>query len=371
MLSFGVSKRSEVRVVSVFGLTLFLLLSTLPIGFAANNPNGKCSAEGKTAKINNAKYICTKSGKKLVWKKIPTAAPSISSRDKPSSPSDPVIARINSRLVDLPKPAVSQAPPVEWIYPADSNLERIKNLQLQHQRLSNQFPSFYRWDKSAIGLIDSNPTRILDKLLAAKCGEGFIQSVRRLEKDPTLAGAGTSYCKGQLFAYFMDKNVSDQHWNFILGSEYGGIIQQNVAAANKFKNYPNSNWYSEAPNWYAEGGQTLISVIAEAAETRKWSFDLKLEGGMQGGDWCMNDTLVVNRCSGVIGIAALQIAIALYGWDAPLTLFKFLEPNMNQAVLFESGFPDSFEQFNEWSAAYLRYVRYGTELPASLLNRLK
>ena len=352
-------------------ISFSLSLALLPAAQASKRPNSSCKKLGLTTSISGTKYVCAKSGKKLVWKKGPTALASSSSSNKSPLASDPVIARINSRLVDLPKPTPSQVPPVEWIYPADSNLERVKSLQLQHQRLTNQFPAFYSWRETAIALIDTNPTRILDKLLAANCGEGYIQSVRRLEKDSTLAGAGTSFCNDQLFAYFMDKNVSDQHWNFILGSEFGGIIQQNVAAAHKFKNFPNSNWYSEIPNWYAEGGQTLISVIAEAAETRKWSFDLKLEGGMQGGDWCMNDTLVVNRCSGVIGIAALQIAIALYGWDAPLTLFKYLEPNMNQAVLFESGFPDTFEQFNEWSSAYLRYVRYGTELPASLINRLK
>ena len=113
-----------------------------------------------------------------------------------------------------------------------------------------------------------------------------------------------------------------------------------------------------------------MSVIAEAVETRKWSFDLKLDGGMQG-DWCMSDTLEVSRCSGVIGIAALELATALYGWDAPLTLFKFLEPDMSQTLLFESGFPDSFAQFNDWSVAYLQYLRYGKKLPISLINRLK
>lgn len=351
-------------------ISLTLALVSSPSALGANVANGKCPSPGKTSTIGGAKYICTKSGKKLMWKKVAVASTPNESNKKPSVPGNPVIARINAMLKNLPRPEISQAPKVDWIYPADSNLERVKILQKQHQRMSNQYPEYYRWEGTAIAIIESNPTKILEKLVSAKCGDGYIQSVKRLEADASLSGAGTSFCQGQLFAYFMDRNVSDQKWNFVIGSEYGGIIQQNMAAAHKFKNFPNSNWYSEAPNWYAEGGQTLISVIAEAVETRKWSYDLRLDGGMQGGDWCMSDTLINNRCSSVIGIAAVELAIALYGWDAPLTLFKFLEPNMNQAMLFESGFPDTFAQFNEWSVAYLQYLRYGKELPASLITRL-
>ena len=373
------------------GTTVFILSAHVPASATTIKAGNKCIKVNQIVKKGTTEFFCTK---KKLWVKrkvvtvpkaspTPTPAPTFSPTPTPAptfSPAplkteqaplgNPVVSRINSRLLELPKPSTSQAPDVDWIFPADSNLTRVNVLQLQHQRLSNQYPEFYRWSGTAIAVIDSNPTRILDKLISANCSEGYIQSVKRLEADPTLSGAGTSFCNGQLFAYFLDRNMSDQKWNFVIGSEYGGIIQMNVAQAHKFKNFPNTDWYSATPNWYAEGSQTLLSVISEAAETREWSFDLKLEGGMQG-DWCMSDTLEVNRCSDVIGTAAVELAVALYGWDAPLTLFKFLEPNISQSLLFESGFPDSFTQFNGWSVAYLRYLRYGTELPTDLINRLK
>jgi hypothetical protein len=371
--------------------TVFVLFAHAPAIGSTIKAGSKCTKVNQIVKRGTTEFFCTQ--KKLWVKrkvvtspkvtKTPTPAPTFSPAPTPvatltPAPSkteqaafgNPIVARINSRLLVLPKPSNLQAPDVDWIFPTDSNSTRVNILKLQHQRLSNQYPEFYRWGGKAIAVIDSNPTRIVEKLESANCSQGYIQSVKRLEADPTLSGAGTSFCNGQLFAYFLDRNMSDQKWNFVVGSEFGGIIQMNMAQAHKFKNFPNTDWYSATPNWYAEGSQTLISVISEAAETRKWSFDLKLEEGMQG-DWCMNDTLEVNRCSGVIGIAAMELAVALYGWDAPLTLFKFLEPNISQSLLFESGFPDSFAKFNEWSVAYLRYLRYGTELPADLINRLK
>lgn len=356
-------------------VTVSIISAHAPASGSVVKAGAKCTKVNQVVKSGNKEFFCSK--KKLWVQRKVFTLPKTAATPNPTSTakkqavlSNPVIARINSMLLELPKPALSQAPDVNWIFPVTLNPTRVKILQTQHQRLSNQYPEFYRWSEVAIAVVDSNPTDIIKKLVSADCGAGYIQSVKRLEADSTLAGAGTSFCDGKLFAYFLDRNMSDQKWNFVMGSEYGGIIQMNIAKAHKFKNFPNSDWYSATPNWYAEGGQTLISVIAEAVETRKWSFDLKLEEGMQG-DWCMSDTLEVNRCSGVIGIAAVELAIALYGFDAPLTLFKFLEPDINQALLFESGFPDTFTQFNKWSVAYLQYLRNGTELPAALINRLK
>ena len=331
----------------------------------------KCTKVNQTRKVGTKVFICSNKKVWLQQKVLPapkvTATPAATNQ---AEISNPVIARIKSLLIGLPVPKTATAPNVDWIYPADSNLNRIQILRQQHQLLSNYYQDLYRWNGIAVGIIDTNPSSIIEKLVAAKCSEGYIQSVRRLEADPSLMGAGTSYCGGQLFAYFLDRNMSDHRWNNILGSEFGGIIQDSVARSHKFKDFPNSSPYSAAPNWYAEGGQNLLPVIAEGAATKVWNFDLRLHEGMRG-DWCMNDTLEVNRCSDVIGTAAVELAVALYGMDAPLILFKYLEPDINQKSLFESGFPDSFAQFNEWSVAYLKYLRYGTTLPTSLLSRLK
>jgi hypothetical protein len=61
---------SESKKVLLLLISLTLVLVSGPSAIAANFANGKCPSAGDKTTINGAKYICTKSGKKLIWKKI-------------------------------------------------------------------------------------------------------------------------------------------------------------------------------------------------------------------------------------------------------------------------------------------------------------
>lgn len=348
-------------------MALSLLTFNTPSFATAIKAGSPCKKVSEIRKVGSTEFICSK---KKVWNERSQKKIGLPTSNPHPSLGNLVVSRINSRLPTLPTPNQGVAPKVEWVYPSNSNSNRIKGLQQQHQWLSDFYKDLYLWNGTATAIVDTNPTAVIEKLYSAKCGNEFIESARRLESNVDLIGAGTSFCSGQLVAYFIDRNMSDQKWNNILGSEFGGIIQANAARLGTFRSSPDSDWYSATPNWYAEGSQVLISVLAEAASTRKWNLDLKMHPGMKG-DWCAGDTLERNRCSDLIGAVATELAIALYGWEAPLTLLKYLEPNIDQVKLFEAGFPDSFKQFNSWTVAYYQYLRSGTQLPNDLVQRLR
>jgi hypothetical protein len=56
-------------------ISLVLFVSVLsPHAFASVKPGTKCSAQGQTKNWQGKKYVCIKSGKKLVWNKGVTFA---------------------------------------------------------------------------------------------------------------------------------------------------------------------------------------------------------------------------------------------------------------------------------------------------------
>jgi hypothetical protein len=300
---------------------------------------------------------------------LPATQPSANPNQNPgaSNNANPVVAKINKivRQLDFPKTIV--APPVEWKFSTGTSTARLESLKQQHQRFSEAFPTLYLWERSALALVSSDATWLRVEMENAGCKGGVIEPLRRLEADEKLTGAGTSVCGGRLVAFFLDRNMSDSKWSNLVGSEFGGVIQENSFKKSPAYKSLNSNWYSSSPNWYAEGGQTVLSVIASAKVSRTWSHQGRQLAQVT--PYCIDDTLISFKCA-TIGEAGVELLISLYGWDSAFIWFENFDTSKSFEMSFMETFKDPYEKFQEWTLSYYRYLAKGQPLPKDLLDRL-
>lgn len=341
---------------------------------AAPKAGAKCKTKNMVFTNSKGNLKCLSRNGNLKWQKVSSNSSSVQTKQPVQSPIEKnlnyVREKINQMAVTLAPSQKTNPPPVDWVATPEISPERVQSLREQHQSLSDAYPTLYFWSEKALAFISSDPTVIRIRMESEGCSGGYLDSIRYLEANPLAQGAGTTYCRGRFTAYFLDRNVKISHWNNILGSEFGGAIQENSTKLGGFKSSGNANWYSLTPKWYSEGSQTILSVIAEVKATGKWNLDFNEQNGFVG-DWCMSDTLYENRCPNLIGIVALELAVALYGWDAPTHLFKYLDTSKSQDIYFQEAFGDSLETFNKWSVSYLQYLKNRKPLPGDLVERLK
>ena len=375
---------------SISIVVMLILALSLPNGLeAAVTPKigAKCIKKNQTVLVGKTKLICLGVKKSLIWQKYPQApsktpvvtpvSPSPTSTPTPSSTpvapttkaQNPVVRKINTMFGSLALPTNTIPPAVQWVTTPDVNQSRLESLKFQHQRLSDAFPSLYFWDKPALAIVSPDVTWIRIKMEEAGCQGGVIDNLRRYEVDKTLTGAGTSTCKGVLTAFFLDRGFTDVMWSNVLGSEFGGAIQENSYKKSPAYKSGDPNWYSNAANWYAEGSQTILSVIAAAKVSRSWSHQGRTLERIS--PYCSDDTLTINKCGSYsIGEAAVELLIALYGWDSATRWFENIDLTKKQEVTFEETFKEPLEKFQSWADSYFRYLAKGEPLSASLLTRL-
>jgi hypothetical protein len=296
---------------------------------------------------------------------VPTATPS----PGPTENKNPVVTKIRGMIPNLKFPTETVAPPVEWIATSEIDPGKLQSLKNQHQLLSNAYPDLYRWTKPALAVISNDATWVRTQLETAGCSPNIIEVIKIYETDVTRPAAGTTYCRERLTAFFLVRNTTDQKWSTILGSEFGGVIQENSSKNSPLYRDGGRSWYSSTPRWYSEGSQLIILVIAKTQQTRLWNQESMVYQNI--GSYCADDDLVELKCDFILGMAAAELAVALYGWDAPLRLFGKLDPKLTQQEIFQSTFGDSFELFRGWSRAYLQYLANGDPLPLDLTSRLK
>jgi hypothetical protein len=340
----------------------------------------KCVKKNQTVLVGKTKLICLVVKKTLIWQKYsetpsktpvvttvsPTAAPTPTVT--PVKSQNPVVQKINTMFGSLSMPIKTIPPAVQWLIAPDVNQNRLESLKFQHQRLSDAFPSLYFWDKPALAIVSPDAAWLRVKMEEAGCKGAVLDNLRRYEADKNLAGAGTSICKGVLTAFFLDRNFTEVLWSNVLGSEFGGVIQENSYKKSPAFKTGDPNWYSNTASWYAEGSQTLLSVIASAKVLSSWSH--KGRSLEKISPYCLDDSLANSKCGNVISEAAVELLVALYGWDAALKWFENIDLTKKQETTFEETFKDPFEKFQGWADSYFRYLAKGVPLPASLLTRL-
>ena len=363
--------------VRVFLLVVLLIVQMHPSA-AAVKVGDKCSKVGIIAKSKPTNLICVKSGKVNRWAKVkqaatptpsPTPSPTPTPSPSPTKNVNLVATKIRATIPNLKVPTVTVAPPVEWITTPEIDPSKIESLKNQHQLLSDAFPDLYQWTKPALAVISNDATWVRTQLEAAGCSANIIDVIRIYETDVTRPAAGTTYCRERLTGFFLVRNTTDQKWSTILGSEFGGVIQENSAKNSPLYRDGGRSWYSSTPRWYSEGSQLIILVIAKTQQTRLWNQESMVYQNIS--PYCADDDLVEIKCDFILGMAAAELAVALYGWDAPLRLFGKLDSKLTQQEIFQSTFGDSFELFRGWSRAYLQYLAKGETLPLDLSTRLK
>jgi len=364
-----------------FSIVVMLILAlSLPNSLeAAVTPKigAKCIKKNQTVLVGKTKLICLVVKKSLIWQKYsqtpsktpvsPNATPTPTVT--PVKAENPVVQKINSMIGSLSMPIKTAPPVVQWLSTPDINQSRLESLKLQHQRLSEAFPSLYFWDKPALALVSPDATWLRVKMEEAGCQGGVLDNLRRYEADKNLAGAGTSTCKGVLTAFFLDRNFTEVLWSNVLGSEFGGAIQENSYKKSPAYKSGDPNWYSNTASWYAEGSQTILSVIATAKVSRSWSHEGRNLEKIN--PYCADDTLTNSKCGVYFtGEAAVELLIALYGWDSATKWFENIDLTKKQEVTFEETFKEPLEKFQGWADSYYRYIAKGEPLPASLQTRL-
>lgn len=340
----------------------------------------KCVKKNQTVLVGKTKLICLVVKKTLIWQKyseIPSKTPVVTTVSPTAAPTptvtpvksqNPVVQKINTMFGSLSMPIKTIPPAVQWLIAPDVNQNRLESLKFQHQRLSDAFPSLYFWDKPALAIVSPDAAWLRVKMEEAGCKGAVLDNLRRYEADKNLAGAGTSICKGVLTAFFLDRNFTEVLWSNVLGSEFGGVIQENSYKKSPAFKTGDPNWYSNTASWYAEGSQTLLSVIASAKVLSSWSH--KGRSLEKISPYCSDDSLANSKCGNVISEAAVELLVALYGWDAALKWFENIDLTKKQETTFEETFKDPFEKFQGWADSYFRYLAKGVPLPASLLTRL-
>lgn len=283
-------------------------------------------------------------------------------------PVNPVVARIEQRLTTTARTTATVPVTIRWEVSPEFPASRLQSLFDQHQRLSDAYGEMYRWEGGAIGIVSTDPAWIRQRLEALQCPAEMIAHYRNLEKrTDNIAAGGTTYCGGVATAFFLDRNGSDAQWEHLLGSEFGSMIQRRASARSMMVG--GFDWYSATPSWYSEGGQTMLSAIAAAKSSGVWRFDSRQRIAALTG-WCAQDTMASMRCHDHLGAAALELAVALYGWDAPVAMYEHLNQDKDATRMFDAAFPDRFEVFSVWADAYFAYLMRGTPLPQDLVSRL-
>jgi hypothetical protein len=406
-------RSARTAVVVLSAALLCGVLATSPAA-AAPKPGATCAKQNDLAFSAKQRFVCKPKRGVLVWQKVtkpaaakrqartstvpvslPQAAPvatapvaSAPASTRPvvvapaaaptapvetatpvnQTPVNPVVARIEKLLAVTARSTPTTPVAIRWEVSPEFPADRLQNLFDQHQRLADAYGEMYRWDGGAVGVVSTDPVWIRQRLEAMHCPQGTLEFLRILEqRTDDMAAGGTTFCGGVATAFFLNRNGSDAQWEHLLGSEFGSMIQRRAAA--RSTTLGNLDWYTTTPTWYSEGGQTMLSAVAAAKTSGVWRFDSRQRIAALTG-WCDQDTMASMRCHEPLGSAALELAVALYGWDAPVAMYEHLSQDKDQARMFGAAFGDRFEVFAGWADAYFAYLMRGTPLPEELVSRL-
>ena len=295
---------------------------------------------------------------------------------------NPVFNRLNSRIKELPIPSKSTSlPSIDWIL-QDSSFESFqRGLLEQHSQLSDQYPTLYRWDGAALGIIGDLVTWTPSSPLVTGQCTRFVSQVSDMWRalpflDKRLL-AGTTECESKVLAAFRPNPAAPIPDGDLMAQEFGGEIQMNSQRENPATARVGRGALN-IPNWYLQGGQTAIAFVAHVAAKRT------TEGASSKAfvnDECRNVTLdsmnikagangIPSSCVYSKGYATLQLMIALYGWDAPIAWFAGFSNSEDFENAFQKAYGDSLSDFNKLADSYWAYLDNPRNISPGLLSRL-
>jgi hypothetical protein len=338
-------------------LSLALVLISGQSAYAANVANRKCPSAGKQTTIAGAKYICTKSGKKLIWKKS-AAKPATSTANQSDE-----MAKLES-IFNALKPKLDQA-----TQQYDLTIKR-------DPLLANS-----QWTDDSMASIGT-ATKLLQVLGVAPSKKIQIYLSFGPEfADPNLpeycrgGSQGGGYC-GQTGILFSNIKSFLNSWG------YGDVEKPYKSEMDKFINIGNvphelghygqdatatdagnPDYWIYAPGWFREGGAEYFKFLAYAYDnkvTYKHLHDLYVASGAER---CVGNPLLEmskegsnsNGCEYTKGLFAIEYLVLKTGNpNAIFTLNKTI--GEDTATIFKKAYGFTLESFGKEVDAYFSRV---------------
>jgi len=367
-------------------ITLAVALTGTAAGTAtaAKKPGQECMYVEQMALTAKHILVCRKKGDKKVWVKLdgPTQTPD-STKAEPETSSDPVTEKIQRRLGDLPMPNLNATvPPMGYITENPADEEWIPRLNIQISRLAQAYPEF-TWSQQGITIMPRTPEWLTETMRQLGCNDEIIaRTVSGFNDGSPIWGKGATDCNSSLGTLAVIANnlpvgvEPGELWDYMVAAEFTEAIRENrFAMSPQPMNGPVPMRYYNVgmPSWMREGVEPAFHSIAKAMQTREWAFE-HIEPRVTCGTEILSDyagfTTSVDGCHYVLGYAANELMIALYGWDAPLLWWSSFGTQQDPYVAFTNAYGDDYATFERYVRELVRYRAYGEPLSDDLQARL-
>jgi hypothetical protein len=337
-------------------ISLSLVLISGPSASAANLANGKCPSAGKKTTIAGVNYICTKSSKKLIWKKI--SAKPISKSTSQSSED----LKLETIFNDL----AAKMNQVEPKFDLSVNVDPL---------LSNS-----KWSKDSISSIGS-ATKLL-KAMGIEKGQPIKiylswgpEYKNQFVPDYCKYGAGGGSC-GQTGILFADLKWFAESWGYgTQEAPYKSEMDKFTITANlphEIAHYAqteaalavaNTDYWMYIPPWLREGGAEYFKLLSSAYDnkrTYKSLHDLYVRNGTE---QCSKFPLSKitpqdsnsDGCEYGKGLLAVEYLVLKVG--SPDALFMMQRTSgVDSASIFKKAFGFSLSEFEKEADDYFSLV---------------
>ena len=348
---------------------------------AAPRPGAKCTQVGKVVKAKNTTLVCVQRGKKKVWRKQRASTPAAQPAVVYSS--DPVTAKIQRRMADLPMPDRNAAVgPMRYIIENPADERWVPRLNEQFTVLAQAYPEF-TWSKQGITIMPRTEGWLVETMRSLGCGEQAISRTRvGFYEGSPIWGKGATDCNDALGPVAIISNLLpvDQApysvWDYMVAAEFTEVIRENrFAMSPQPMNGPVPMRYYNVgmPSWMREGVEPIFYAVAQAKQSRVWSYEHPDPRKTCGTEILRDYSAFMtdpNGCHYVLGYAANELMLALYGWDAPLLWWSSFGTQQDPYVAFKNAYGDDYETFERYTREFVRWRAYQEPMSAELLARL-
>lgn len=366
-----------------------LILSGFSSGVAqaAPRPIGKCEQVGAKKKFKNQTFVCTKRGKKLVWVKKSSrpVTPAVVKPTPAVESADPVTAKLERMMATLPMPNLNApAPPIRFVIEEPTDQEFIPSLEKQSLYLAQAFPEF-SWKAPGVAFIPRTKEWLGTAMREVGCQEPVVQlTLSWYMPLPPIWGVGVSDCNpnlGQVGVIGLNSTKGvypGSEWDYMISEEFAPAIFNRRFATNQLAmNSPNPSgyWALGMPRWMNEGAPNAFHAIALAKQTRTWDWDINRWGTNGSCTGVLRDydrsTTGYDECTYTRGLQAVELMLALYGWDAALGWFSGFGNQRDLYVAFKNAYGDDYETFERYASEFFQWRVNWVPMSQELLDRLR
>ena len=286
----------------------------------------------------------------------------------------------------------------EVIVEGEIPIDALKSIQLQHKYMVEAFPEAFRWGSNKFYIFN---TVEWAKKMAISLNCWIPPQFERPEEISPTMWSITTVCgesrDGSRTISFLNWPSFQKcdpaeirlvtgfdEWQYQAAQEGDGSLVQNYY----YKGRTVYGINNPLPAWYEQGGQSALSSIALAIQTRTWRQSSLAQGRVATcGDKKVEDSSFYNAnpnlggCHYQLGRIATELMIALYGFDSPISWQKniMIHPISSREkflstweTTFQETFGEPITKFYEFANAYVEYLKSGgrSKLPKEFLERM-